>query len=204
YGDKLVKLTFPDLHPVSADGPGDVPTDFADDDFGAAPVLFRPQGCPSLAAMNNKTGVLYLWDRTRIKAGPVTQLALSDGAIEFLGAPAWSPALRMLFESDVITWKRGGVKTGYGVGTAGRRRLPLARGLAPAHRGRQPASPGRGRQRPLQRKWKRRFSAFDARSGRLLWHMSTGTDAAIAPPIEVSGVFYAVAGPRLFALAPGA
>src|SRR5439155_489689 len=61
YGNQIVALP-PDLSSVLASDAPPLPTT-ADDDFGAAPLLFQPRGCPPLAAMNNKNGALYIWNR---------------------------------------------------------------------------------------------------------------------------------------------
>src|SRR5205814_2076852 len=52
FGDSVVRLTT-DLTPVASDRPEDVPR-VDDYDFGAAPTLFQPAGCPPLAAANDK------------------------------------------------------------------------------------------------------------------------------------------------------
>jgi hypothetical protein len=48
FGNRVVALT-PDLSVVDSDKPMEVPGT-GDNDFGAAPLLFQPKGCPPFAA----------------------------------------------------------------------------------------------------------------------------------------------------------
>ena len=100
YGNHVVALT-PDLSSVVASqDPGIEST--GDYDFGAAPVLFQPRGCPPLAAANNKNGTLYIWDRTQLGAGPIASIPVGDGVSAFIGTPAWSDDLQTLFEAQAV------------------------------------------------------------------------------------------------------
>ena len=69
YGDSVVKLT-PDLRVTAAGSPRGVP-ETGDLDFGSAPLLFRPAGCPPLAAANSKIGAVFIWNRNAMRAGPI-------------------------------------------------------------------------------------------------------------------------------------
>jgi outer membrane protein assembly factor BamB len=113
YGDSIVALT-PDISTVlDSDNPPTVPsTD--DSDFGAAPLLFQPTACPPFAAMNNKDGSLYVWDRTRLSAGPRLRIPLGDGVAAFVGAPSWSAAKQMVYVGQSVI-REGGVTLGNGV-----------------------------------------------------------------------------------------
>jgi PQQ-like domain len=93
-GDSVARLT-PDLEVVDFNRPGDVPTE-GDFDFGAAPLVFRPDGCEPLAAANNKNGSTYVWRRFDLAAGPVSEVA--DGTVSgpFVGEPSWLPERRLL------------------------------------------------------------------------------------------------------------
>lgn len=100
YGNHVVALT-PDLSSVVASqDPGIEST--GDYDFGAAPVLFQPRGCPPLAAANNKNGTLYIWDRRQLGAGPIASIPVGDGVSAFIGTPAWSDDLQALFEAQAV------------------------------------------------------------------------------------------------------
>ena len=112
FGDQLVKLT-PDLRVVDSDHPPGIDPE-GDQDFGSAPLLFQPHGCPPLAAANNKNGVLYIWDRTNLAAGPLTGFGVGDAEAPFVGQPSWSSRLQTIFDSEARV-PRTGPKTGNGV-----------------------------------------------------------------------------------------
>jgi outer membrane protein assembly factor BamB len=100
YGNHVVALS-PDLSSVlAAQDPGIAST--GDYDFGAAPVLFQPSGCPPLAAANNKNGTLYIWDRTKLADGPIASIPVGDGVSAFVGTPAWSDDEQMLYEAQAV------------------------------------------------------------------------------------------------------
>ncbi|MFY9578935.1 MAG: PQQ-binding-like beta-propeller repeat protein [Gaiellaceae bacterium] len=103
YGDQIVALP-PDLSSVlDADAPS-LPTT-GDEDFGAAPLLFQPRGCPPLAAMNNKIGSLYIWNRRRLAAGPIVPaIPLSDGINAFVGSPSWYDGRQLLFDAQAVLY----------------------------------------------------------------------------------------------------
>lgn len=99
YGDRIVALS-PDLSTVlDSNLPRTVPAT-GDFDFGAAPLLFQPAGCPPLAAANNKDGSLYVWNRQRLAAGPVAAIRLGDRSTAFVAQPSWSPRTRMLYAAQ--------------------------------------------------------------------------------------------------------
>jgi len=106
YGDHVVALT-PDLSTVvAAQNPGIGST--GDYDFGSAPVLFQPDGCPPLAAANNKNGTLYVWDRTRLTSGPIASIPVGDGVSAFVGTPAWSDSTQTLYEAQAVLFGSSG------------------------------------------------------------------------------------------------
>ncbi len=78
--------------------------DGEDVDIGAAPVLFKPAGCPALLAANDKSGQLIVWRQDALAHGPSPASRLSDGVDAFVGAPSWSPrdadALRLDRDGD--------------------------------------------------------------------------------------------------------
>jgi hypothetical protein len=78
YGEAMVKLSRPGLRVRAWNRPSRfAPT--GDFDFGSAPLLFQPRGCPPLAAANGKVGWLFVWDRTRLGRGPRVEFPVSDG-----------------------------------------------------------------------------------------------------------------------------
>ena len=112
FGDSVVRLTA-GLVPVSSDRPPSIPT-AGDYDFGAAPVLFQPTGCPPLAAANNKDGLVYVWNRDDLASGAIFSAPVGNVSQPFVGAPSWSPRLQLLFvggTADVVN----GTDTGDGV-----------------------------------------------------------------------------------------
>jgi outer membrane protein assembly factor BamB len=112
YGNHVVALT-PDLSTVvAAQSPGIAST--GDYDFGAAPVLFQPSGCPPLAAANNKNGTLYIWDRTQLANGPLASIPVGDGVSAFVGTPAWSDDSQTLYEAQAVLFGAQG-RLGNGV-----------------------------------------------------------------------------------------
>src|SRR4051794_723569 len=63
-----------------------------DADFGAQPLLLRGAGCPPQLAIAHKSGMLLLYDRTRIGRGPRQRLQLGDPeSLDQFGTYAWSP-----------------------------------------------------------------------------------------------------------------
>ena len=112
FGDAVVRLTA-DLVPVSSDHPPTIPT-VGDYDFGAAPVLFQPAGCPPLAAANNKDGDLYVWDRDNLAAGAIYSDGIGTVSAPFVGAPSWSPRLGLLYDGATAV-RVNGKNTGDGV-----------------------------------------------------------------------------------------
>ena len=63
--------------------------DGMDTDLGAAPVLFKPVGCPALLVANDESGELIVWRQDQLGKGPYARIPLSDGEDAFVGAPSW-------------------------------------------------------------------------------------------------------------------
>jgi outer membrane protein assembly factor BamB len=189
YGDSIVKLT-PSLRPLGWNRPKPY-LSTGDYDFGASPLLIRPEGCPPLAAANSKLGVMYVWNRDLLKNGPIFRKALGDGLAPFVGQPSYSPPLRMLFESHVLVTS-GGKKAGDAVAAfsveskckfrlqwrtvvgVGSEPPPLVVGDVVVAAG----GDGGG------------YTALEARSGRVLWRFKTSA-ATLAPVIAAGGRVFA-------------
>jgi len=108
YGDHLIQFTpAPALEVVSANKPPQV-SPSGDQDFGSAPVLFQPTGCPAYAAANNKSGYAFVWPTGNIAGGPVATLGLADAVTPFVGAPSWSASRQMLVFAEAKTDKTPG------------------------------------------------------------------------------------------------
>ena len=84
-----------------------------DVDFGSTPTLYQAPGCPTQLAVENKSGVLFTYDRQRIDAGPVQRLQLADVTDdEFVGMPAYSTADRMLYVANSSDSSSAGYRHG--------------------------------------------------------------------------------------------
>ena len=111
YGDRLVALdaalgvlgSWEPSHPTTFPCNGNP----CDVDFGATPVVFTPQGCPTLVAAGNKDGNVYLFRATDLEASrPPLQALQLNSTNDWLGnggvggVPAYWRAGRMLFVTD--------------------------------------------------------------------------------------------------------
>ena len=112
-GNKIVALS-PDLTSVRDSSNLPIPVT-GDSDFGAAPLLFQPQGCPPLAAANNKDGTLYILDRKQLSKGALVFIPLGDGVSAFIGAPAWSVSKQMIYSAQTTLYGDDGKRLGNGV-----------------------------------------------------------------------------------------
>jgi outer membrane protein assembly factor BamB len=155
-------------------------------------VLFQPEGCPPLAAANNKNGTLYVWNRASLAAGPVAEIPISDGRAAFVGTPAWSAATQTIYEAQAALFGAGG-PLGNGVRafrvTAGCRftevwaaavgdgnqATPLVVGDVVFATGGKPGG----------------FFALDARNGARLWSAPTA-GRTVAATITVGGSIFGV------------
>ena len=69
-----------------------------DVDFGASPLLFQPPGCPLEVAVENKSGVLLLYDANSIGSGDIQRLQVADvNDYEFNSIPAYDPVTNMVY-----------------------------------------------------------------------------------------------------------
>jgi outer membrane protein assembly factor BamB len=188
YGDHVVALASDLSEVLDANDPGIPAT--GDSDFGAAPLLFRPDACQALAAANNKDGALYVWNRNRLSDGPLLRLPLGDGIAPFVGAPAWSAAKQMVYVGQSVI-SRDGERLGNGV-TAwhvdpgcgfrpiwqtavgdGSQATPLVAGNVIFATGGKPGG----------------FFALNAADGKELWSFPT-EGRAVAPLISVGGQLF--------------
>jgi len=189
YGDSIVMLT-PTLQVLGWNRPRPY-LSTGDYDFGTAPLLFQPRGCPALAAANSKLGAMYVWNRNRLKSGPRFRMALGDGLSPFVGQPSYAPPLRMIFESHVNI-SRKGRKIGNGVAAFSvdsrcrfhlrwRTSIGLGNEPPPLIVGDVVFAAGGDRGG---------YTALDARTGKVLWRLPT-RNSTLAPVIA--------AGERIFA-----
>jgi outer membrane protein assembly factor BamB len=190
-GDRMVKLT-PQLEVVDSDYPPGIDPQ-GDQDFGSAPVLFQPHGCPPLAAANSKNGVLYLWNRNDLAAGPIAALGVGDARAPFVGQPSWSARLDMLFDAEA--------STANGNGVAGIKFSYLGCVFGELWR----TAVGDGNQAPplvvndvvFGGGGTEDVYALDGRTGKILWRAATDGALTIAPLIEARGILFAPVGTAL-------
>ena len=203
FGDHLVKLT-PDLQVADSSLPPGVDP-LGDQDFGSAPLLFQPHGCPPLAAANDKSGVLFVWDREHLAQGPIASFGVGDAESAFVAEPSWSSRLQTLFDAQART-PANGVKAGDGIvaikaSYAGCRLSEIWR-----------TSIGAGNQAPPLLVGDVVFAgggseglyALDGRTGAVLWTASTGGSPTFSPLIEARRTLVAPAGStiRAYVLGP--
>lgn len=95
HSDSAVKLNVPNLTVSATNNPGIAGLD---NDFGSTPVLFQQSGCPAEFALENKNGMLYLYDQGRVHLGPVQSLQISTASsADLIGDVAWSATDDLLF-----------------------------------------------------------------------------------------------------------
>jgi outer membrane protein assembly factor BamB len=180
YGDRMVALTSDLSEVVAANKPDAVPGQ-GDEDFGAAPVVFQPRGCPPLIAAKNKIGVVFIWNRRKIEDGPIASLGVGDGTSAFVGAPSWDESRQRLVVSQAVVGDAYGLAA-YGVGP--NCTFPQA-WRSPFGRGNQPPPILTGDVVFTAGGRAGGFAALNVRNGRQLW--SYPTDAqTISPLIEVA------------------
>ena len=204
FGDRLIKLT-PDLRVVDSNFPPGIETQ-SDQDFGSAPVLFQPHGCPPLAAANNKNGVLYLWNRTDLAAGPLAGFGVGDAEAPFVGQPSWSTRLQTLFDAEASV-QQSATKDGNGVVAI--KATYLGCHFDEIWR----TSIGDGNQAPplvvgdvvLAGGGSEGLYALDGRTGDVLWTAPTDGESTFSPLIEARRTLYAPVGDglRAYSLSAG-
>ena len=96
FSDAVVRLSA-SLAPVSTANLYSPAMD--DDDFGANPVTFAAPGCPAQLAVEQKSGLLYLFNADALASGPVQMLAIGTPSMQGLNvnAAAYDAASAMLF-----------------------------------------------------------------------------------------------------------
>jgi outer membrane protein assembly factor BamB len=183
YADDVVALT-PDLSSVVAyDRPPYIPT-VGDSDFGAAPLVFQPKGCPPLLAANNKNGNLFVWNRSKISTGPIARFGLSDSIAPFIAEPSWDPVTQTMYDAEASVKVQGKV-VGEGVAA-------IAVGPACSFKESWLANIGTGVQMPPIVVGDTVFDGggdvrtivgLDATTGKLVWHWHAPGSASVTAPL---------------------
>jgi outer membrane protein assembly factor BamB len=188
YGDSVVKLR-PDLR-VSASGrPAGYPNT-GDLDFGSAPLLFRPTGCPPLAAANSKIGTVFVWNRNAMGAGPLADIPIGGG-YAFAGQPSYSRALRMIYiAGENLPWVAPRVGDGVAAFSVDKRCRFHLQWRAKVGSGPAPPPIVLGDVVVAAGGFGGGYAALSARTGKAVWRFRTRT-AALAPVIAVKGRIYA-------------
>jgi outer membrane protein assembly factor BamB len=187
-----VELT-PSLQPLAASRPQEIEgtPPGGDIDFGAAPSLFDPPGCPPLAAANNKLGILYVWNRDALAQGPLFSIPLGDAVAPFVGQPAYSPRLHVLYDAESVV-RQGSDKLGDGIAALGIEsgcRFGL-RWTTPVGSGNQPPPIVVGDVVVAAGGDPGGYVALNARTGAIVWRFSTDGAPTMAPVIAVAdGIF---------------
>jgi hypothetical protein len=175
-----------------------------DAEFGGAPLLLRGRGCPPQLVVAHKSGLMFLYDRDRLAAGPRQAIQIGrPGLLGTFGTYAWSAARRTLF---VANNSAGDLPQGLVA-----LRLTVACGLELAWS--QPAGPDPGVLSPpvtangvvyVATGYDRHVLAFAADTGQVLWTSPRLNGGAYGAPTVASGrLFVAGWDGLLHAYAPG-
>ena len=206
YGEHVVRLTNA-LSVVSSNYPG---LSGEDVDFGSTPVLFQAPGCSEEAVVENKPGVLVLYDADSVAGGPVQTLKISDyvDGGELIGVPAYSSATHKVYITSPTDLTGGPYLHGliaFDVGTDCKLHLSWNTTVGP--NGSVTSSPsiangvvyygdGPGN----------RLLAYDATSGAPLWDSGSSISGPVfgAPSIAGGRVFVGSWDGNVYAFAPQA
>jgi outer membrane protein assembly factor BamB len=145
--------------------------------FGSTPIVFKADGCGALVASEGKDGVLYLWSRAKLSAGPTQRLVLAFPATLY-GSPAWDPATQQLFVTTSQGY--GGIPGGLdalAVTKGCKLRLAWSRKLG----GQLSAVPTIANDTVLVATGLGELRVYATATGKLLAHRSLGGAAFVAP-----------------------
>lgn len=193
YGrsDAVVMLG-PKLKVIASNQP---PLTGSDVDFGSTPVQFQAPGCAREVAVENKSGVLFVYPAGGIGSGPTQSLQVADPSDwEFIGTPAYDPVTRQLLvanSSDTSNYPHGllafDVTANCTLQLAWSQSVGVSDDVVPSPviaNGVVYYADGHGDQ----------VFAFNASDGTALWNSGTTIGGRItAPPTVADGQLYAVA-----------
>ena len=194
YAERVVRLG-PTLKVRQSDYPLREPFYIGDRDFGSTPVLFRAKGCPAQLVALNKTGDVFLYDRSSISQGPRQRLKVADvrgEGVPLVGLPAFDTAHRTLVLLTPADAPNGGPRRGlvaYRLSSACRLVSRWQHGFDVPSSGSQPIISGgvvyvgSGRTG-----WLRAFGLAD---GHQLWSVRLGLSVYAAPSVIDGGVYAA-------------
>lgn len=194
YAERVVRLS--DALEVRASNyPGLAGLDV---DFGSTPVPYQAPGCPEQLVVENKSGVVFVYDRDAIANGPAQQIAIADYALTspLVGVPAYDATTRMVWVSNPADLTGGEYRHGllaFSVGTDCQLHLAWQQALGVNGAVASPPTvtngvvyygDGPGNE----------LLALSAASGAVLWRSGTTIEGGIyAPPIVVNGRLHVAA-----------
>jgi len=194
YAERVVRLSSA-LEVQASNYPGLTGYDV---DFGSTPVPYQAPGCPGQIVVENKSGVVFVYQRDAIASGPTQQVEIGDYALTspLIGVPAYDPTTRMVYVSNSADLTGGEYRHGLVAFSVGADcQLHLAWQQPQGMNAAVVSSPtvangvvyyGDGPGNEL--------FALSGDSGAVLWHSgSTIAGAIYAPPIVVNGRLYAAA-----------
>ncbi len=200
YGDAIVQLDS-NLKVLAANNPG-VPK-AGDDDWGAAPALFQPQGCQPLAVAENKNGLIYVYNQNSIASGPIWSLGVGDGQSPLLDSPAWSSYEQMFYVAGArMPYDRNQPRAGEGI-------IAIKVGAGCTFSVAWTAQTGDGPQAPpivvgnvvFASGSNHNVVALDAATGKQLW-VDTTQGTTLGAPSEAAGTLFAPDGSSVTAFGP--
>jgi len=194
YAERVVRLSSA-LEVRASNYPGLTGYDV---DFGTTPVPYQAPGCPGQIVVENKSGVVFVYQRDALASGPTQQVEIGDYALTspLIGVPAYDPTTRMVYVSNSADLTGGEYRHGLVAFSVGADcQLHLAWQQTQGMNGAVVSSPtvangvvyyGDGPGNEL--------FALSGDSGAVLWQSgSTIAGAIYAPPIVVNGRLYAAA-----------
>src|SRR5438876_1111746 len=98
YAERVVRLSSA-LEVQASNYPG---LDGYDVDFGSTPVPYQAPGCPEQIVVENKSGVVFVYQRDAIASGPTQQVEIGDYALTspLVGVPAYDATTRTGYASN--------------------------------------------------------------------------------------------------------
>ena len=173
-----------------------------DQGFGATPMLFQPNGCPPLLAVNSKSRYTYVWRRDDLQAAPLVRLLFgSDGtSTTFFAEPTWDAATKTLIVGGAQLGNGGSGAVGLRVGPG----CTFTRVWGTAiGGGTQPQPLVAGRIVFVSATAVHELYAIDSATGRIVVGLDTGEAAYTAPMLAGNLVVVGSAGGAVEAFGPG-
>ncbi len=190
YAERVVRLSTA-LEVQASNYPGLIGFDL---DFGSTPVSYQAPGCPGQIVVENKLGLVFVYQRDAIASGPTQRVEIGNG--QLIGVPAYDSTTRMVYVSNSTDLSGGEYRHGLVAFSVGADcQLHLAWQQPQGVNGAVVSSPtvangvvyyGNGPGNEL--------FALSGDSGAVLWQSGSTIEGAIyAPPIVVNGRLYAAA-----------